>query len=405
MSADVFDVGIIGGGVIGLSCAWRLAQSGARVAVFERGEVGREASWAAAGMLAAQCEAAHYPPAESGSIEYSKRQAMFDLCLQSRALYAAFADELFDATGVDIELSIKGHKRNDWRTPGILYVQTRDDDTALANFAQQKEQGLSVESTPDFRDFPSAWLPQEGQVENRKLIEALRQAAAREGVVFFENEVPLLSQEALRGVDFRKSSLPFFFKIAGAGIGKRFVSFDKTLLCAGAWSYLREPWFGQARVKPICGQMAVVKNDKKLSRIVYGSDVYLVPRRDGRLLIGATMENTGLRKQVTPRGLTTLFSAARRIVPELDDCAVIDQWAGLRPKTVDGLPLLGGTLLSDYYVATGHYRNGILLAPITAKLMTDCILHGVEPPKEFSIERFQNSTENSIQNHENHVER
>ena len=167
-----YDVGVIGGGVIGLACAWRLAQRGARVALFERGEIGREASWAAAGMLAAQCEAAHHPPAESGTREHSSRAAMFDLCLQSRALYSAFADELFDATQTDIELSLRNHARGDWRTPGILYVQTKADDNAPRVLAAQK----NVEQTPDFNGFRALHLPEEGQVENRLLTQALQRA-------------------------------------------------------------------------------------------------------------------------------------------------------------------------------------------------------------------------------------
>ena len=381
MSGQRFDVGIIGGGVIGLSCAWRLAQAGARVALFERGEIGREASWAAAGMLAAQCEAAHHPPSESGSIEYSMRAAMFDLCLQSRAMYADFADELLDVTGVDIELSLKGHQRNDWRTPGILYVQTRDDDMAFADFAQQKEQGYEAERVLDFNGSPAVWLNEEGQVNNRVLVKALRAAALRSGVTFYTNREPHLWTEAVRGIRFSSDDQSPRYRIRGAQAGIDLAEFKHTLHCSGAWNEY---------VRPIAGQIVAVRGHKKVERVIYASDVYLVPRRNGRLLIGATSEDVGFRKHVTPRGLKNLLNAACRVVPELEDCPIIDQWAGLRPASLDGLPVLGRTPLHNSYAATGHYRNGILLAPITAKLMTDCILNDVEPPREFSIQRFQN---------------
>ncbi len=394
MSGERFDVGIIGGGVIGLSCAWRLAQSGARVALFERGEIGREASWAAAGMLAAQCEAAHHPPTIDESSTRS-RQAMFDLCLQSRALYASFADELFDATGVDIELSLKGHKRDHHSTSGILYLATREDN-AIKAFEKQKRDGLDVEKiAPELAHFPFGslshnaslfglmWLPNEGQVDNRKLVKALHKAALGAGVTIFEGD-EILSVGASN--------------VDGGVVNLRTLSAMhqcvKAVLCAGAWSgHTIVPMAQSLRpVVPIGGQMLCVRHS--LQYIIYSSDVYLVPKSKNRLLIGATVEKADFRKQsrknATFSGLSQLMSAACAIIPDLADAPILETWAGLRPGTPDGLPILGSTPIKNFYVATGHYRNGILLAPITAKLMTDCILNHVEPPREFSIQRFQN---------------
>ncbi len=394
MSAEVFDVGIIGGGVIGLSCAWRLAQSGARVALFERGEIGREASWAAAGMLAAQCEAAHHPPSENGTIEYSKRAAMFDLCLQSRAMYADFADELLDATGVDIELSLKGQKRN-WHMPGILYVATRED-AAIQAFEKQKQDGFNVEKiapqlshftfgdlSQNAATFGLMWLPDEGQVDNRKLVEALHKAALGAGVTIFEgDEITSVGASDMDGGVVNLRTLSAMHQCV------------KAILCAGAWSgHTIVPMAQSLRpVVPIGGQMLCVRHS--LHYIIYSSDVYLVPKSKNRLLIGATVEKADFRKHsrknATFSGLSQLMHAACDLIPELADAPILETWAGLRPGTSDGLPILGSTPIKNLYVATGHYRNGILLAPITAKLMTDCILNGVEPPREFSIERFQN---------------
>ncbi len=394
MRDEKFDVGIIGGGVIGLSCAWRLAQAGAKVAIFERGEIGREASWAAAGMLAAQCEAAHHPPSDDESSTRS-RAAMFSLCLQSRAMYASFADELFDATGVDIELSITGHKRNDWRTPGILYVQTRDDDAAIANLAAQHDVGRVTKNTPSPFDFAPTvkfrhlqlqervlWLPDEGQVENRKLTTALREAAIRYGVVIRQSlPVKSVKIENERVVLLQTSHESVFC--------------ERVLLCAGAWSSRIKnlPINCIPSVLPIAGQMISLRG--KLPFVAYSSDVYLVPRRDGRLLVGATVEQSGFQKRATVQGCLQLLEAARRLKPDLNDHTIEEHWCGLRPATPDGLPILGKTPLENFHVATGHFRNGILLAPITAKLMTDCIINGVEPPREFGIERFQSSDNNS----------
>lgn len=379
MSGQRFDVGIIGGGVIGLSCAWRLAQSGARVALFERGEIGREASWAAAGMLAAQCEAAHHPPSESGSIEYSKRAAMFDLCLQSRAMYADFADEIGD---VELDLSTA---RSATYFRGITYAATSGDDVAISAFEKQHSNGLSVAFIdkvfpPNVHFVRAFLLPDEGSVNSRKLVQSLKRAAIRAQVSVCEN------------VEVRNVQTDDF----GARINTSEGTFrcEKVLMCAGSWSgYVPTPLAQILRhVQPVGGQIIALKYP--LGQVLYSSGVYLVPRRDGSLLVGATVEAPGFRHEVrrnaTVAGTLQLLNAACQLLPDLKDAPILDQWAGLRPGTPDGLPILGSTPIKNLYVATGHYRNGILLAPITAKLMTDCILNNVEPPREFSIERFQN---------------
>lgn len=395
-----YDVGVIGGGVIGLACAWRMAQAGARVAVFERGQVGREASWAAAGMLAAQCEMAHHPPDEGNT---TARAAMFDLCLQSRALYLSFADELFDATGIDVELSLRGHSRGDWRTPGILYISTRGDDLTGESLQQQDRQGLNVQrklagtlGTTRFgeqgrlRDNYAFWLPDEGQVENRKLTEALRAGAVRAGVVIRQS-LPV------RRVVVERNRVTQLLTTHGAA------TCDKVLLCAGAWSNRIQnlPQECVPPVRPVAGQLVCLEPTKQIKRmgaplayVTYGSDVYLVPRRDSRLVVGATMEEIGFKKRVTVQGVTRLLTAACALMPELEQYGIAEQWAGLRPATPDGLPILGKTSLDNLFVATGHFRNGILLTPITAQLIADCVLNGIEPPPDFSIGRFAGQTTN-----------
>jgi glycine/D-amino acid oxidase-like deaminating enzyme len=169
--------------------------------------------------------------------------------------------------------------------------------------------------------------------------------------------------------------------------GNEIVSCDKLLLCAGAWSG-EDVWPLPLPVRPVAGQMLVLQAAQRVKSVIYSESVYLVPRRDGRLLVGATVEDVGFRKAVTPSGTQALLDGARGLVPELADCAIVEQWAGLRPYSSDGLPILGATPLRNFYVATGHGRNGILLTPITAKLMANCILNNVEPPEAFSPGRF-----------------
>jgi glycine oxidase len=385
-----YDVGIIGGGVIGLTCAWRLAQAGARVVLFERGKVGREASWAAGGMLAAQCEMAHYQPAATHD---PARKAMFDLCLQSRALYAAFADELFDVTGTDVELSLSTHERGDWRTPGIMYVATDEHDAAVATLLEQRKQNLTVCDAPRLQGYSAVWLPHEGQVNNRLLVKALRVAAERAGVTIRQSNATRVSR--LFDTRWNQDRVNISMRLE--------TQCDAVLVCAGAWSadVGNLPPQCKMPVSPVGGEMLGLRVSKDLTKrviehVVYSTNAYLIPRRNGLVVVGATMLHRGFRKDVTVGGMSRLLNAACSLVPELEQYSIEESWAGLRPATPDGLPVLGkAPVLENLYMATGHFRNGILLAPITGQLMADCILKGVAPPDAFCLERFAQHTAES----------
>ena len=158
------------------------------------------------------------------------------------------------------------------------------------------------------------------------------------------------------------------------------------LLSSGAWSTLRA--LGIPAVRPVAGEMLSARPKQRLEKVIYSRDVYLVPRRDGRVLIGATMSEHGFNKSISHGAKIQLLESASQLLPEVRDWNIEDHWTGLRPATPDGLPILGRTSIKNLFVATGHFRNGILLAPITAQLMTDCILNDVEPPLEFSPMRF-----------------
>jgi glycine oxidase len=352
------DIVVIGGGVIGLACAWRLAQGGAQVQLFEKNTIGQEASHAAAGMLAAQCEAAVHPPSHHETLP--TRNAFFELCLQSRSLYPAFAEELLATSGIDIELSMQGAPTSDWREPGILYISNLRDGDTLRHFAAQREQGLRVEDA-QFAGRRALLLPDEGQVDNRKLVAALRLACERAGVLLHENS-PLTLEEA---------------KSQG----------HKVLLCGGAWSALLAPHDARG-IRPIAGEVLSARPDEKINRVLYSRDVYLVPRRDGRVLIGATMVERGYDKTTSAQARELLLEAASGLVPTAKNWNIEEHWTGLRPASIDGLPMLGKTAQQDVLVATGHFRNGILLTPITARLIADAILNDSEIPDDFSASRL-----------------
>jgi glycine oxidase len=371
MSTDVI---IVGGGVIGCSIAWRLAQAGLKVTVFERGRVGCEASRAAAGMLSPQGESQTAGP-------------FFDLCLRSRAMYRSFAKELQDASGIDVE----------YKDEGTLFVVLQgEDDQAKTRWATwQLEAGLPLEhvSADDIRKIEPAvtesatraiFLPREHQVENRRLMDALEIAMKRAGVELIEGaEVTALATE--------------HGKVTGVvSAGKR-LNAGVVVVAGGAWSSrLLEPIGLNVKVIPARGQMIAVRGGTcPIKRVLHSSNVYVVPRRDGRLLIGATVEYAGFLKAVTVGAIKHLLSAAVELAPSLKEFEIVETWSGLRPDTLDHLPIIGPSRVNNLLLATGHFRNGILLAPVTAGLIADVIVTGrvSEELGPFSGNRFAATNE------------
>jgi glycine oxidase len=363
------DVIIVGGGVIGCSIAWRLAQAGLKVTVFERGRVGCEASRAAAGMLSPQGESQTPGP-------------FFDLCLRSRAMYRSFAEELNDASGIDVE----------YKDEGTLFVvlQGEDDQEKTRWATWQQEAGLPLEhvSADDIRKIEPAvtesatraiFLRQEHQIENRRLMDALEVAMKRAGVELIEGaEVTALATE--------------HGKVTGVVSAGPRLDADVVVVAAGTWSSpLLEPIGLNVKVIPARGQMIAVRGGTcPLNRVLHSSKVYLVPRRDGRILIGATVEYAGFLKEVTVGAIEHLLSAAVELAPSLREFEIVETWCGLRPDTFDHLPIIGPSGVNNLLLATGHFRNGILLAPITAGLVAECFMSNRAPDEllPFSIERF-----------------
>jgi glycine oxidase len=367
-------VAIIGAGVVGLAIAWRLAARGVSVQVFDRGAAGAGASHAAAGMLAACAEA------EPGE------EALVALGRESQARWPAFAAELLEVSGIDVELRPEGT---------LLLALTADDQARLGHqLVFQQKLGLPLQwisAAETRRREPhlagklagAVFSPEDTQVENRKLVAALRVAAEAASASITEyRPVSAISSRAGR-VD----------GIVCADGSK--VAADVVVLAAGAWSRSIDGVDPQLRppVRPIKGQMLALRTDPAaplLTHVVWAPGAYLVPRRDGRLLVGATVEEKGYDTSLTAGGMLSLLEAAWRAVPAIEDLPIDEMWVGHRPGSRDDAPILGAGPIDGLIYATGHHRNGILLAPITADTIARLALDDVVDAaiRPFGIERF-----------------
>ncbi|MEP7271151.1 MAG: glycine oxidase ThiO [Acidobacteriota bacterium] len=356
-SQKTFDAAIIGGGVIGCAIAWRLAQAGLSTAIIERGNPGAEASGAAGGMLAPLAEA-------------DRRDAFFDLSVDSRAHYPSLTTELFDATGVDIE----------YRTEGTVFLAFTDEDEAEleTRFAWQQGADLNVErldsiSVRKLEPLVSEdvrWalrFPDDHQVNNRQLVVGLEAACRASGVTIMDHTeaTSLVSEQGqIRGVQTR------------VGV----VEAANVVIAAGSWSSLLAGSASTSAmaIEPVRGQMIALNSPHPAPRcVIYSKRAYLIPRLGGFLIAGSTTEHAGYEKVVTAGGLATILERAIEIMPMARSLAITETWAGLRPATADGLPVLGvDPAINGLFYATGHYRNGILLAPITAEIIRDLIVSG-----------------------------
>jgi glycine oxidase len=358
---------IVGGGVMGCAAAYELSKRGVKVMVLERAVPGAEASSAAAGILGAQVEAHHPGP-------------LTELGLSSRKLYPELVKELERASGIAL-----GYRRC-----GVLKV-TYEGDGALRfakELAWQKEAKLPFErlNRAALRAREPAlchevaggiWFEDDATLEPRALLSALRVAAEKAGVEFrsgsFVKRVAEREGRAV-GVELDDGSL-----VPGSHV----------VLAAGSWTSLvgrteTENETAAPRVVPARGQIVELKTSVPLlSSIVFGPDCYLVPRADGRLLIGSTLEFVGFRREVTAGAVAKLLAAAIRLVPALAEAELSASWSSFRPYTSDELPLLGPSATTGLILMSGHYRNGILLAPISAKIVAACVT-GEKPPLDLS---------------------
>lgn len=351
-----YEVLIIGGGVIGLSIARELAGRGIdRVAVVERGRVGREASYAAAGMLA--------PNAENEKVD-----DLYRLCDASRKMFPGLSAQLIETTGINIELDRSGTLYSAFTEKDLEHIDRRFSSQTEAGIPVQRltaAEMLSQESNISDSVLGGLFFPNDWQVENRKLVAALRADVVRLGVEVIEDlEVGCLNVRNGR--------------VLGIANGGSSIASDVTVLATGAWtSLIKTDGAALPAVRPIRGQMiSFAATERMFTKVIYSPRGYLVPRADGRILIGATVEDVGFERKVTDKAIEELRQAGFEIAPGLRNLKVAESWAGFRPYSDDGLPIIGEVPgYEGLLAATGHYRNGILLAPITAKLIADRIVY------------------------------
>ena len=344
---------IVGAGLIGLGIAYELAKRGATVRVLDAGEPAGAASWAGAGMLA--------PHTETHASE-----AFEAFCAASLARYPAFVSELRGHSGVDAQLHLDGILEAAYDPSNVLRLQEHVERLCIRGIgarwltsseAHLLEPGLGATLRG------AALTEGEGHVDNRRLGRALRAACEVLGVRV-ESQVGSVALEA----DARRA--------LGVRVPDGFVAADTVINATGAWAAGLEgvPEMARVPVVPVKGQMLALAVPRNfVRRVVWVPGAYLVPREDGRLLVGATVERSGFDVRFTAAAARSLLEAALEAMPALADFALAETWAGLRPGTPDGLPFIGATALGGYVVASGHYRNGILLTPATAVAVADLL--------------------------------
>src|SRR5919106_760870 len=354
------DVAIVGAGIVGCSIAFELAKAGMQVCVLERGGIGEESSAAAAGML-------------SGQHGVTNLGTRYQLHVEAREMHAHLADELRELTGIDVGFCRWGLLELLF-TPGEIRAADRcyaiQTQAGLRVERLSREETLTVEPTltPDLQG--SIRYVDEAHVHNGRLTIALAEAARRTGA-------ELRSGEPAVALMWERE------RVVGVRTPSETVYAESVIVANGAWSTdLIRPLGVMLPVKPMRGQMLAVRTaPRAVSQIVYGRHMYLVPRPDGETLVGATVEDVGFRKEVTLEGLEELIQAGRRIAPGIMGEPVLRTWAGLRPGSPDGLPLVGAVEgLPGLLLAVGHHRNGILLGPMTGMLMKQWLVDHEHSP-------------------------
>ena len=345
---------VIGAGIIGLLTAYKLVGAGLRVTLLESGEPGREASWAGGGIVS-PLYPWRYPPAVQA------------LALQAQDAYPALAAQLLQDSGVDPELHVTG----------LYWLDVEDEEQALA-WAARFERSLARVPVDEVRlripaladRFQRAlYMPGVANIRNPRLLKALRGALARLANVEIHSQQPVQGfvQEGGRVVGVRTATREF--------------RADQVVLAAGAWSGELLGTLGlQLPVEPVRGQMILFKCPADfLPSMVLAGRRYAIPRRDGHILVGSTLEYCGFDKSTTEEALDSLRATAAKLLPELANAPVVGHWAGLRPGSPDGIPYIGELHSHPgLWLNCGHFRNGLVLAPASCRLLADLML-GREP--------------------------
>ncbi|MFZ1990361.1 MAG: glycine oxidase ThiO [Alphaproteobacteria bacterium] len=364
-------VAVIGAGVIGLSIAWRLAQRNINVTVFESDEPGRGASRAAAGMLSAVAETA------------SSETHFFELCRASRRLWPGFAHELSVAGGRDLDLREQGTllvalSAAEEAEHDALAEAHRADGT-VRRISSGDCRALEPDLTADIR--AAYFAPEDGQVDNRATVEALAHALQPLGVQIL-TRTPVLRLIArggsIVGVESSSGSYEFDLIVLAAG-----VETDALARASGLESVV-------PRISPVRGQTIALAMDPHaplLKHVVRGATHYLVPRSSGHLIIGATSEPGSFDLTIDPKATEFLIEGAKRLVPRIAALPFVEAWTGLRPFAKSGMPVIGPAM-PGLWLALGHYRNGVLLAPLTAELVAGAVIGSALPVPDALAARF-----------------
>jgi glycine oxidase len=365
------DVAIIGGGIIGCSIAYYLGKHGLEVAVFDQGEMGAQASSAAAGILA-----------PLGSLSGPGPYA--DLLLASWSMFPTLVPELEEASGIQV----------DYEQTGVLRVVRNAHNSSNLRKRMREWQPLGLQTQwlngdeargyePLLASDVSAaiYAPQESQLKAAKITTAFAQAAANRGA-------KLNSHTEILGIQSDRRRVTGLYTAQGETI-----ACNHLIIATGAWTAQCGSWLDiSLPVSPQRGQILTVKQPAQpLRHVIFGEAVYLAPKKDHTVVIGATKEEVGFDKHVTAGGLAWLLGTAIRLAPMLDGCAVVQTWAGLRPKTPDNHPILGkAPHWENVTLATGHNSVGIMLSPITGQSIADLITKGntADVIKPFRAERF-----------------
>lgn len=353
---------VIGGGIIGLFTAWELAEAGADVTLLEKGETGAEASWAGGGIISPL-----YPWRYSDPITH--------LASWSQQHYPALCERLHQLTGVDPEYIVNG----------LLILDTEEFDSARRWAAdhgcalQLVDSDVIAELEPGLGLVPDSaiWLPEVGQVRNPRLMRAERLALPASVQVAERSEVLELLVKDNKAIGVRTPQTTLYA--------------ENTIVCAGAWTAQLLAQLGSTpKIEPVRGQM-ILFNAKSgdVRRIVLHSDRYAIPRRDGRTLMGSTLEYSGFQKDTTEQAKDELYRRALELFPGLRQAPIEKHWAGLRPGSPSGIPYIGVYPdIEGLYFNSGHFRNGVVLGPASARLMADIALgrKPIVPPEPFALD-------------------
>lgn len=366
---------VIGAGIIGLSISYYLKKNNFDIIVLEKNKAGMEASYASAGMLAAQSEFDFY-------------EKFMEFCVKSRDMYADFCKDIEAVSGLDAE-----HQKCGMIRPALNEEQEKH---LKYNYEWQKKHDFEIEflSGDELRNLEpklskniisGLYTKKDGQVNNRKLMEALIAANKK------------LNNKIIENIEVKEYSINNN-KIKGVKTNNEILDADIVINTSGAWSSLISPGtIPNFEVKSIHGQMVSLQSDKKiLDKVIFASILgkggYMVPRKDNTIILGSTMEDIGFEKRITEEGISGILEKAYELIPELKNLPIKEKWSGFRPFATDQLPIIGKTNIENLILATAHGRNGILLAPITAKAVTELVVNDNIIPEinDFGVERFDN---------------